>query len=122
MTSKLIAAITIGAFCSPTLAQSAFQGFYGQVATGYEANNASGLNGTAVTAPGGVDNTGNLAASNQSFGSAPLVLGFGYNFSLNPQWLLGVGVDYSALSQTSSNYSYTNQGVDIPAGALLNGV
>lgn len=55
MTSKLIAAITIGAFCSPTLAQSAFQGFYGQVATGYEANNASGLNGTAVTAPGGVE-------------------------------------------------------------------
>lgn len=121
MSNNITIAIVLGLASSLTLAQSSFQGFYGQVATGYEVNNASSLNGIVAVSPGGVDNTNQLLASNQSFAGLPLVLGLGYNFSVSPKWLLGLGVDYSALSNNSSSYSYTNQGTSTPDGALLNG-
>lgn len=121
MNRRLIIACAIAIVSLPAFAQSAFQGFYGQVATGYEVNNASSLNGTVVAAPGGVDNTNNLSASNQNFGGMPLVLGLGYNFAVSTNWLLGLGLDYSAISQNSSSYSYANLGADIPDGAQLHG-
>ena len=86
------------------LAQSSFEGFYGQIATGYESNSFSSINGGSVDTP--ADN-GNLSinAPNQTYGGMPLVLGLGYNFSVAPQWLIGLGVDYSAISQTSSSFN-----------------
>lgn len=83
-------------------AQSAFEGFYGQLATGYESNQASNLDMT-------FSSDQKLNASNQTFGGAPLILGLGYNFSIGSKWLIGIGADYSTLSQTSSNYSEVNQ-------------
>jgi opacity protein-like surface antigen len=39
----------------------------------------------------------------------PLVFGLGYNFKINNSWLIGLGVDYSALSQVdTSPYSASN--------------
>ena len=39
----------------------------------------------------------------------PLVFGVGYNFKINNSWLIGLGVDYSALSQVdTSPYSASN--------------
>jgi hypothetical protein len=39
----------------------------------------------------------------------PLVFGLGYNFKINNSWLIGLGVDYSALSQVDpSPYSASN--------------
>lgn len=40
-------------------------------------------------------------------GGVPLVVGLGYNFSVAPKWLIGLGADYSTLSQESSSYSYS---------------
>lgn len=108
MKKVLIAAAVATAFVAPhTSAQSSFEGFYGQLATGYESNSASSLNSTGTQA--GQPNE-NWNASNQQFGGAPLVIGLGYNFSLAPQWLLGIGADYSALSQKSSSYSSSQLG------------
>ncbi|MBU3608526.1 outer membrane protein [Polynucleobacter nymphae] len=102
MKIKLLVAVAATVLASSAMAQSAFQGFYGQLATGYESNSASNLNytGTQSSQPNDTWNT-----SSQTFGGAALVLGAGYNYSVAPKWLVGVGIDYSALSQKSSAYS-----------------
>lgn len=120
--SKFAVAAAIVTASSGGFAQSAFEGFYGQIATGYENNNASSLNGTAIdTFTGGGTSTSNLSASSQNFGGAPLIIGLGYNFSVAPKWVVGIGADYSALSQTSSSYSYGLSGSGAEPGAQVNG-
>ncbi len=85
-------------------AQSAFAGFYGQVSTGYESNQLGSLSGAGTVTPNqGTDVI--RSAPSQTFGGAPLVLGIGYYWQANDKWLIGVGADYSALSQTSSSIS-----------------
>jgi outer membrane immunogenic protein len=101
---KLLFGSAMILLATSAMAQSAFHGFYGQIATGYEGNQASNLNSTLEhTDPSfqGFITTG----SNQNFGGIPLVVGLGYNFSVTPIWLLGIGVDYSALNQKSSTFS-----------------
>lgn len=116
MKKKLLVIAAASVLASPAMAQSAFQGFYGQIATGYENNQVSNLSTVGRESnPANGGNT-NLSASNQSFGGAPLVLGLGYNASLTKDWLLGVGIDYSALSFNSSNYSYALSGPGAPNG------
>lgn len=88
-------------------AQSAFAGFYGQVSTGYESNQLGSLSSASTLTPY-ANSDANYTASSQSFGGAPLVLGAGYYWQANEKWLLGVGADYSALTQTSSNISIGN--------------
>ena len=82
MKKHLLAASLMALTGTSVMAQSVFQGFYGQVATGFESNTVSGLNGTNVESNPRVNggNT-NIAAANQTFGGAPLVIGVGYNFS-----------------------------------------
>lgn len=114
MKHKLVIGLTAATLCTTAFAQSAFQGFSGQISTGYQSYNASSLNGS-------IDNTNSLSAPNQQFGGAPLILGLGYNFSVTPKWMLGIGADYSVISQNSSRFSYANSGFDIPDGAQLHG-
>jgi opacity protein-like surface antigen len=122
MKKRLLVAVTTTVLGTSAMAQSAFQGFYGQVATGFESNTVSGLNGTNVESNPSVNGANtNIAAANQTFGGAPLVIGVGYNFSVAPKWVLGLGVDYSALSKTSSNYNYTLTGADVTPGTTANG-
>lgn len=105
MKIKLLVAAAATLVASSAMAQSAFEGFYGQIATGYESNSASSLNGTGIF-PGNANDTWN--AGNQQFGGAPLVIGLGYNLTVAPKWVVGLGVDYSAISQKSSSYSSTS--------------
>ncbi|OIN00253.1 hypothetical protein A9236_02930 [Polynucleobacter sp. QLW-P1DATA-2] len=50
MKKVLMAAAVATAFVAPhTYAQSAFEGFYGQIATGYENNQVSSLNATGIS-------------------------------------------------------------------------
>jgi hypothetical protein len=102
MKIKLLVAAATTVVASSAMAQSAFQGFYGQIATGYENNAFGSTNFTGTQAPNTRDtwNSGNQTANGM-----PLVIGLGYNYSVAPKWLLGVGVDYSALSQESSKYN-----------------
>jgi len=107
-------------------AQSAFAGFYGQLSTGYESNQLGSLSGSATNTPNqGTDVI--RSAPSQTFGGAPLVLGAGYYWQASEKWLIGLGADYSALSQTSSSIpvSVTNVPVNnsLKSGetATLNG-
>jgi outer membrane immunogenic protein len=100
-------------------AQSAFAGFYGQVSTGYESNQLGSLSGTATNTPNQGTDT-NRSGSSQAFGGAPLVLGIGYYWQANDKWYLGVGADYSALSQTTSPMSVSNTNA-IANNSILSG-
>lgn len=112
----LVALAATGLVATSAFAQkSAFEGFYGQLATGYENNSATSLNISGAN-PGQVAD--NYNAGDQSFGGAPLVIGLGYNLSVAPKWLVGIGADYSAISQKSSTFSSTMPGAD---GATLGG-
>lgn len=117
MKKKLLVIAAASIFVSPVMAQSAFQGFYGQIATGYESNSLSNGNLTSSDSYG----KESWSASSQTFGGAPLVLGLGYNFSVAPKWLLGIGADYSVLPQTSSTYSVTNPTAGTNAGGVVSG-
>ena len=90
-------------------AQSAFAGFYGQLSTGYESNQLGSLSCSATEVP---NNNSDIirTAPSQTFGGAPLVFGAGYYWQASEKWLIGLGADYSALSQTSSSFpvSMTN--------------
>ena len=88
-------------------AQNAFEGFYGQVSTGYENNTVESVNLTGTD----TGQSPNISTSTSpSSSSAPLVLGLGYTFKLQEKFTLGLGVDYSALTQTTqaSGFSYPN--------------
>ena len=94
---------------SASFAQSAFEGFYGQVSTGYEKNsfNANNQTFTYSATPDASAGTGTGIAPNQESTVAPLILGIGYNKSLSDSFVIGVGVDYSALSENVGNFSQT---------------
>jgi opacity protein-like surface antigen len=102
--SLLNALFVLAIGSSNAQAQSAFTGFYGQVSTGYESNQLGSFSSSTVTTPNANSNTIGTAPS-QNFGGAPLVLGIGYYWQANDKWLIGVGADYSALSQTSATFS-----------------
>ena len=86
-----------------------FQGFYGQISTGYESNSFSNTSTryTNISPPEYASNGVNTS-TNQTASGVPLILGLGYNFAVTEKWLLGIGADYSFLSQSSSGFSAKN--------------
>ena len=78
---------------SSVMAQSAFEGFYGQIGAGYE-NNRVGSEDFGFTTV-----TANSPSVNK--GTAQANIGVGYNFPLNKSYLLGVGVEYSAINSNN---------------------
>jgi hypothetical protein len=103
MKTQLFALSVMSLFAGSAVAQSAFSGFYGQISTGYEGNQLGSLTGSATEIP--YNNSDIIRnAPSQSFGGAPLVLGTGYYWQAHEKWLIGIGADYSALSQTSSSF------------------
>jgi hypothetical protein len=110
-TKALLAALaTAGLTLSgQALAQSAFEGFYGQVSTGFESNTVDSARLTGQDF-GGVANVSNTVSP--SVNSAPLVLGLGYTFLVKDKFTLGLGIDYSTLTQTTnaSGFFYPGTG------------
>jgi hypothetical protein len=103
-------AITVAALllagASGAMAQSAFLGFYGQIATGYESNTVK-TNSLNIGPP--VPST--YGSSSNNANGAPLVAGLGYYFSVAPSFLLGLGADYSFINQTTGNTSIPRIGI-----------
>lgn len=84
---------------SSVFSQSQFAGAYGQIATGYENNRVSSAQLIGKDY-GGTPNTSNSVSATNS--SAPLVLGLGYLVPVQNNFTLGVGIDYSTLTQETS--------------------
>ena len=87
----------------PSMAQSKFEGFFGQIATGYESNqfSSTSIAGSQL----GIDET--WTSDSETANGIPLIIGLSYNYSVAPKWLIGLGADYSALSQETSTYKST---------------
>jgi outer membrane immunogenic protein len=106
---KLLVAATVAGFVGTVNAQSAFEGFYGQIGVGYESNQpktsfvANDLGATTVTY--GDSNSNGFSGA----------IGLGYTAAVSKDFLITVGADYSPLSNTgNSNWSaggdsFTNQ-------------
>lgn len=107
MKFKLLVGATSVLLSSGALAQSAFQGFYGQISTGYENNTISSANLTGQDYGSSPNVSNSESPSGQS---APLVLGFGYTFLVKDKFTIGLGIDYSALSQTTSAAGFVYPG------------
>jgi hypothetical protein len=105
MKIKLLVAAAATVVASSAMAQSAFEGFYGQIATGYESNSITGLNSPYTVTFTGGSSSGTSSAANQKASGMPLVLGLGYTFAVSGPWLVGLGADYSAISQKTGTYS-----------------
>jgi len=108
MKIKLLVAAAATVVASSAMAQSAFEGFYGQIATGYESNTFTNLSAPYTVTYTGGSSTGNSTVSNQTANGMPLVIGLGYTFAVTGPWLVGFGADYSALSQKTGSYSSRN--------------
>ena len=100
MSKKLLIAAAAVAMSSGAMAQSAFEGFYGQLGVGYENN--SFANKTAST--GSASN----AAPSQSAAGFSGTVGLGYNYAVAPNLVLGLGVDYNPLSLKSGQSALYN--------------
>lgn len=107
---KLLVAAVVAGLVGTANAQSAFEGFYGQIATGYETNSIQSNQTTFTTVPA----SGGVVYNNPSinFSNAPLIAGLGYTFSLTNQYTLGIGADYSFITGKSGNFSSTSAGED----------
>lgn len=107
---KLLVAAAVASLAGTANAQSAFEGFYGQISTGYE-NNSVGNTNLAVSqsairgfrARSFIDQNGGNATNE----TMPLIVGLGYTFAINSQFTLGIGADYSTLSSKTNTIQYT---------------
>lgn len=91
MKKKILVASLLALAGTGAVAQSAFEGFYGQVGAGYENNSVS--SSSSFRASGN-----SLSTPNASNGTGQINLGLGYNASVTKQFLLGVGAEYSIMS------------------------
>ena len=105
----VIAVMGMGTILSPAMAQSTFAGFYGQVSTGYEHNSIESMR-LVGTDNGETPNTSTSVTLSSD--NMPLVLGLGYTFKVHDRFMLGVGIDYAALSQATdvAGFSYPSTG------------
>ena len=95
----VFAAMALGTAAHSAVAQSAFTGFYGQVSTGYEHSREESF-GMVGTNTGGTP--GNSVDASFNSDGMPLVIGLGHTFEISDHYMLGVGIDYSALPQDTS--------------------
>lgn len=103
MKKNLWAAAFLSAVGTSAIAQSAFEGVYGQVGIGYENISASFTGGTLTTANGSASYTTN-ANNNNSFTG---VVSLGAYFPVTQSFLLGLGAEYSPIESSSSNYTFS---------------
>jgi outer membrane immunogenic protein len=98
MKIKLLVAAAATVMASSVMAQSAFEGAYGQIGIGYQSTKPA------------IDGV-NFSSSN-GFGSS---VGLGYTFAVDKTFLLGVGAEYSPIASSSATgtgetaFQYKNQ-------------
>jgi outer membrane immunogenic protein len=94
---KLLVAAAVTGLVGTVNAQSAFEGFYGQVGVGYESVDLGISNGTVVST--GRAYTFSSSNANSFTGS----VGIGAYFPVTKTFLLGAGAEYSPFAGSSTN-------------------
>ena len=101
MKIKLLVAAAATAVASSAMAQSAFEGAYGQLGVGFDQNSVS----SSTLSSNGF--TG-IEAPSIDGGSFSGVVGLGYNFPVTKDFLLGIGADYGFVPSSSKNGTNSN--------------
>jgi hypothetical protein len=104
MKIKLLVAAAATVVASSAMAQSAFQGFYGQVGVGYESIDPSFSSGTITS---GSTNGRPYTISSSNGNSIIGNIGIGAYFPVTSTFLLGVGADYSPLEGTGTDFTFS---------------
>ena len=100
---KLLLASILAFAGTGAMAQSAFEGFYGQVGVGYESIDSGFSNGTMITG-GAAGQAFNISSSSSK--SLTGNVGLGAYFPVTSTFLLGVGADYSPIAGSSTNFTF----------------
>jgi hypothetical protein len=101
-------AIALSTLAAPSVAQSKFEGFYGQVAVGYESISPT-LTNTPISVSGS-SSTIPLATSISSTSGGTGNVALGYTASLNKDYTLGIGAEYYPIDSSTDNYTSTLAG------------
>lgn len=101
MKKNLLVAALLSVAATGTMAQSAFEGAYGQLGIGFDQNSVSSSTAT-------VNGLSGVALPSTDAGSFSGVVGLGYNFSVAKDFLLGVGADYGFLPSSGTNGTNSN--------------
>jgi len=102
MKKKLLVAALFAVAGTSAMAQSKFEGFYGQVGIGYESTSPSySSSGLSIAGVGTVP----LATTINSASGFTGAIGAGYYAALTKDFLLGLGVEYDPFNSSSANYS-----------------
>jgi hypothetical protein len=96
MKKNLLVATLLSVATTGAMAQSAFEGAYGQLGVGFDQN-------SVPSSPGNANPGGNLTFPGSNGGSFSGVVGLGYNFAVAKDFLLGVGADYGVLPSVKTN-------------------
>ena len=112
MKKNLLAVALLSVTATGAMAQSAFEGAYGQLGIGYGNVSPSVSNVTISGSAGGTTLTNfplssSVGNSNDFTGTATI----GYNFGVTKDFLLGIGAEYSPFASSSSNVT-ANYGPD----------
>ncbi len=94
MKIKLFVAAAATVVASSAMAQSAFEGAYGQLGIGYQSSKGK------TDVPVNFDSTNGFAS----------VVAAGYNFSISKEFLLGIGAEYSFVPTSEANLSFSDRG------------
>ena len=98
MKIKLLVAAAATIMASSAMAQSAFEGAYGQLGIGYQSSKPK------------TDSSEESYSSTTGFAS---VIAAGYNFQVTKDFLLGIGAEYSFLPTSQANLTDTDDGVTL---------
>lgn len=101
--NKLLTALAVATLSSTAMAQSKFQGFYGQIGVGYQLTDIT----YSGVVPGAPSNVSLAPGSGLSYGITGNV-GAGYIHSINDRFLMGVGAEYYPLVGPPGNYTLTS--------------
>jgi hypothetical protein len=111
MNKKLLAAALLTASATGVLAQSKFEGAYGQIGVGYESvapSTSTSVNYGGVNVPSSIS----VNNSNSFAGTATL----GYTFAINKDFLLGIGAEYSPFAGQKQNININVARATVPGG------
>ena len=100
--------IALATLATSSFAQSKFEGFYGQIAVGYESISPT-LTNTPI-AVSGSSSTIPLATSISSTSGATGNVALGYTASINKDFTLAIGAEYYPINSQSGNYTSTLAG------------
>jgi hypothetical protein len=104
MKIKLLVAAAATVVASSAMAQSAFEGFYGQIGVGYESVDPGFSSGT-VTAGTASGRSYQISSSNSN--SFTGNIGIGAYFPVTSTFLLGGGAEYSPFAGSSTNFTFS---------------